>query len=383
VEGQLLHAQKMEAIGTLAGGMAHDFNNVLTVIAGYATLLAMRFARGSEESAMAGEIVTSVERASEMTRSLLAFSRKEPMNMKPDEINGIVAALEKSLRMLIREDVDFKCTLSDQAIPVMADKGQLEQVIVNLVVNARDAMPSGGTLTIATSIVEVRDGDTEHGENTSPGMYGALSVSDTGFGMDSETREHIFEPFFTTKEINRGTGLGLSIVHGIIAKHQGRINVQSEKGQGTTFKIYLPLLCQLPESKKPEQRDKILPKGNETILLVDDDAAVRQMTTWLLEKSGYRLIVADNGETALSTFKDNQDAIQLLITDVIMPRMNGKELYEEISRIKTNIPAIFMSGYTAEIMGEKMPPRADTLFLSKPLKPEQLLIAIRQMLDAE
>ncbi len=212
VEAQLLHSQKMEAVGTLAGGVAHDFNNVLTVIAGYASFLLMRLEDESEEAVMVGEIVKSVDRAAEMTRSLLAFSRKEPMSMKPEDINRIIAALEKSLRRLIREDIELKCVLSDRSIPVMADKGQLEQVLINLVVNARDAMSSGGVMSITSSIMETEDGEIGLVNGIKPGVYGVISVSDTGLGMSRETLEHIFEPFFTTKESNKGTGLGLSIV---------------------------------------------------------------------------------------------------------------------------------------------------------------------------
>ena len=239
VEDQLIHSQKMETIGALAGGVAHDFNNILTVIAGYASLLSMRLEKGSENSSMAGEISASVERAAEMTRSLLAFSRKEPMKTKPEDINTIISALEKSLKRLIREDIEFRSVLSDQPTPVMADKGQLEQVLINLVVNARDAMPSGGTLSISTSIIELNAGEVGLDDGMMPGEYCMISVSDSGMGMDRDTLDRIFEPFFTTKEVSKGTGLGLSIVHGIIAKHNGKINVSSEKGQGTTFRISL------------------------------------------------------------------------------------------------------------------------------------------------
>jgi len=383
VESQLLHAQKLEAVGTLAGGVAHDFNNVLTVISGYASLLSMQLEGDSKASAMVDEIAASVDRATEITRSLLAFSRKETMNMKSQDVNRIIATLEKSLRRLIREDIEFKCILSDQPTPVMADKGQLEQVLINLVVNARDAMPSGGVLSITSSVVEVHRGEIGLDESISQGMCNLITVSDTGVGMDNTTRDRIFEPFFTTKDINSGTGLGLSIVHGIITKHNGSIHVYSEKGHGTTFRIYLPLFDQFHCTEQPEPPNEILLQGDETILLADDDVAVQQVTTTLLESSGYKVLVADNGEKALSLFKENREVIQLLIIDVIMPRMNGKALYDEISKLDPNIPAIFMSGYSGEIVDEKIIPPGNVTFLSKPIKANRFLITIRDMLDRD
>lgn len=382
-ETQLLHAQKMEAIGTLAGGVAHDFNNVLTVIAGYASLLSMQLKMESKESAMVGEILSSVDRATEMTRSILAFSRKEPMNTKPEDINRIISSLEKSLRRLIREDVEFTCTLSDHPAPVMVDKGQFEQVLINLVVNARDAMPSGGTLAVSSTIISVNDEEIGLDDGIMPGAYSLISVSDSGIGMDSDTRDRIFEPFFTTKDINKGTGLGLYIVYGIIAKHNGKITVYSEIGHGTIFRIYLPLLNQLHQEAQTEPLKKTIPGGHETILLVDDDFAVRTVTTLILENSGYVVHAAENGETALLMFRNNRETIQLLITDVIMPRMSGKELFEEIHKLNATIPVVFMSGYTSEIMEEMMLPHGNVTFLSKPIKSEQILIAARQMLDAD
>ncbi len=382
VEDQLIHSQKMETIGALAGGVAHDFNNVLTVIAGYASLLSMRLEKGSENSAMAGEISASVERAAEMTRSLLAFSRKEPMKTKPEDVNTIITALEKSLKRLIREDIEFRSVLSDQPTPVMADKGQLEQVLINLVVNARDAMPSGGTLSISTSIIEFNAGESELDDGMMPGKYCLISVSDSGMGMNRDTLDHIFEPFFTTKETNKGTGLGLSIVHGIVAKHNGKINVNSEKGQGTLFRIYLPLLNKSKKSEQPQQSRDYFPRGDETILLADDDAAVRNVTTMLLEDSGYKVLVADNGETALSIYQKRHEEIRLLITDVIMPKMNGIELLEEVYKINANARVIVMSGYTDQIMNEKLLTLENALVLSKPLKSSMLMLSVRQLLDA-
>ncbi len=382
VEAQLLHAQKMEAIGTLAGGMAHDFNNILTVIAGYASLLAMHLESGSREAGMAGEISASVDRASEMTRSLLAFSRKEPLKMMPEDLNRTISALEKTLRRLIREDIDFRCALTEDPTPVIADKGQLEQVLINLVVNARDAMPHGGTLSITSSIKEVNDGEIWQGAEILPGEYCVITVSDTGLGMNRDTLERIFEPFFTTKETNKGTGLGLSIVNGIITKHSGKICVSSEEGHGTTFSIYLPIQHQSQKGERlPELQGKTTPKGNETVLLVDDDAQVRKIVTSYLEISGYTVLATENGESALTMFKDHPEKIHILITDIIMPKKNGLELHKEISSIHGIIPTIFISGYSAEIMEDATFPQGNVAFLSKPLKPATLLNEIRQLLD--
>ena len=381
IETQLLHAQKMEAVGALAGGMAHDFNNVLTVIAGYATMLSLRLADDSKEFAMAEEISTSVSRAAEMTRSLLAFSRKDPMTMKPEDLNAIVSSLEKSLKRLIREDIEFRFALSPIPVPVMADRGQLEQVLVNLVVNARDAMPAGGVLAIATSVIEVREMEIGLDQGILPGGYCLITVSDSGLGMDAETRAHIFEPFFTTKDVHTGTGLGLSIVHGIVGKHNGKICVYSEKGHGTTFRIYLPLLDQPLPANQSAPANSPLPGGDETILLADDDADIRQVASLLLEDRGYKVLVADNGETALALFRNNRERIKLLVTDVVMPKMNGKELFQEIQKMTASVPALFMSGYTCDITGEMMQSGENSRYLPKPIKLDTFLLTIRQLLD--
>ena len=382
VEAQLLHAQKMEAVGALAGGLAHDFNNVLTVIAGYAAMLSMGLEHGSRECAMANEISTSVGRAAEMTRSLLAFSRKEPMSMQPENLNTIICSLEKSLKRLIREDIEFNCTPCAEPAPVMADKGQLEQVLVNLVVNARDAMPAGGTLCVSSSVMTVHETEIGLDEGIPPGRYCLITVADSGQGMDRETAARIFEPFFTTKDANTGTGLGLSIVQGIIEKHNGRIAVCSEKGYGTTFRVYLPLLDQPLLGDRSPQRPEPLPGGHETILLVDDDLDIRKVATLLLEDYGYRVLSADNGETALALFRDNRDEIRLLITDVVMPRMNGKELFEEIHRLGARLPAMFMSGYACDITDTTLATAGQAAFLSKPIKLDHFLMTIRRMLDS-
>jgi len=377
LEEQLRQSQKMEAIGTLAGGIAHDFNNILTVIAGYA-YLAMEALDGKSKP-MAAEIISSVNRAEEMTKSLLSFSRKQTLALAPADLNGIIRGLSRSLSRLIREDIEIRIELSDEQLPSMVDTGQIEQVIMNLTVNARDAMPAGGMLVISTNEVVIAGEDVGMVTVVKPGRYGLVAVTDNGLGMDRKTQERIFEPFFTTKTVGRGTGLGLSMVYGAIDKHGGYITVYSEPGQGTTFKIYLPLLDVPLQNASPED-DEALPMGDETILLVEDDKTIRHMTRALLERSGYRVLMAVDGEDALSVFRDNQDAIRLIVTDVIMPRKNGREAVEEINKIRSGIPVIFMSGYSADILTRRGIAEDSVNYLSKPLKPMVLLKKIRSLL---
>ncbi|HEY3490500.1 MAG TPA: response regulator [Candidatus Deferrimicrobiaceae bacterium] len=373
VEEQLRQSQKMEALGTMAGGVAHDFNNVLTVILGCASLLKMGLEKSSKNESLANEIVASVERASEMTRSLLAFSRKQPANLFPWDINVVLVELKKSLKRLIREDIEFRATWHDHPVPVLLDRGQIEQVIVNLVVNARDAMPSGGVLSIATSTIEVREErDSELFRELRPGRYGVLTISDTGVGMDAETQKRAFEPFFTTKEQGKGTGLGLSIVYGIVTQHGGYIHLYSEKDWGTTFRVYLPLL---PEGEEvpvvtPEAE---IPRGTGTILLVEDEEAVRKITGTILESNGYRVLYAGDGEAGLAAFEENRDTIALVLSDLVMPRMNGRQMYDRICRVTAGVPVVFMSGYPDNLFSDGGGKDAPASFLQKPLSPGTLL----------
>jgi nitrogen-specific signal transduction histidine kinase/CheY-like chemotaxis protein len=378
LEEQLHQSQKMEAIGTLAGGIAHDFNNILTVIMGYAYLI-MAAEKDTNVKRMSEEIITSANRAEEMTKSLLSFSRKQTLELLPTDINDIVKGLGKSLPRLIREDIEFRVDLAHERLPVLADKWQIEQVIINLAVNARDAMQAGGLLSISTGEIEIAG--EEVGLNTiiTPGRYGLVVVADTGSGMDKKTRERIFEPFFTTKEVGKGTGLGLSMAYGAISKHDGYITVYSEPGQGTTFKIFLPIV-EVQQRSNLNAGEESLPAGSETVLLVEDDEAIRCMTKQLLENYGYHVLVAVDGEDAVSIFRDNQESIQLILTDVVMPRKNGREAFEEICAIKPGVPAIFMSGYSADVMTHKGGFDDTVNYLSKPLKPATLLRAMRDLL---
>ncbi len=378
LESQLLQSQKMEAMGTLAGGIAHDFNNILTVISGYGTILKMKFEDDPASVAMIDEILMAEARAEEMTKSLLMFSRKEEIRLVPVNLTEIMRGLQKSLSRLIREDIELKIELPDGNLQVMADKGQLEQLIVNLAVNARDAMPSGGLLSITVADKCLIESDFLAEELKAQERYAVITVSDTGLGMDKATQERIFDPFFTTKAVGKGTGLGLSMAYSAVKKHGGAIYFWSEPGEGTTFKIYLPLLGHQPErSERPEDVPFLF--GSETLLLVEDDAAIRKIMTTLLTEQGYTLLTAENGEEGEELFRSNADEIALVISDVIMPKKNGWEMYQAICRMKSDIPVIFMSGYTADIIDDDQINTCSLLL--KPVNPITLLSKIREILD--
>ncbi len=376
LEEQLRHVQKMDAVGTFAGGVAHDFNNILTVIIGYGSLLRPRLDDGNPLKNYVDDILAAAERAANLTRRLLAFSRKQIMSPDQVNLNEIVKRFEKFLMRVIGEDIEFKIHLSDKDLIVMADRGQIEQVLMNLATNARDSMPAGGILTIKTERVDIV------GLNgyIKPGSYAVITVSDTGRGMDEATRLRIFEPFYTTKETGKGTGLGLSIVYGIIKQHNGEVNVYSEPGKGTTFKIYLKLIDTRIEGTKVSA-PAIPVGGTETILIAEDDAVVRKLVKGILEEHGYTVIEATDGEDAVARFTENKDSVQLLLLDVVMPRKNGKEAYEEIHRIKENVPVLFTSGYTADIINKNGSLEEGMNFITKPVTPQLLLSKVREILD--
>ncbi|OGW36426.1 MAG: hypothetical protein A2010_02580, partial [Nitrospirae bacterium GWD2_57_9] len=376
LEEQLLHAQKMEAVGQLASGVAHDFNNVLTAIIGYANLLQMEAKDGGPGRPYIDQVLASAERASKLTRSLLTFSRKQTMQMKALDLNGIVRGIDKLLRPLMGEDIELRTVLAASALTVMADSGQIEQVLMNLASNARDAMPQGGRVTIKTSLADI-DPDEAGGQRG--GRSVLLSVTDTGTGMDKETQKRIFDPFFTTKEQGRGTGLGLAMAYGIVRQHQGTIQVSSKPGSGTTFTIALPYHAAAPNPERPAVAP--LPGGNETVLLVEDEAVVRRLLKLVLEYAGYAVVEAADGEEGFARFLEHQGVIRLVLTDVIMPKKNGRELYESISAVRPGIKALFMSGYSAEIMQSRGIPDQGTHYLPKPVAPDTLLRKIRTMLD--
>ncbi len=378
LEAQLRQSHKMESIGALAGGVAHDFNNILTVIMGYGSLIKIKADNNHNVITLADDILASVDRAAEMTRSLLAFSRKQEVNLQPIDLNRLIKGLHKSLSRLIREDIQLVINLSGDRLFVLADNSQIEQVIINLVVNARDAMPTGGVLTISTEEAESRGRGDERNGVASAGADGLVSVADNCVGMGSHIQEQIFEPFFTTKDVGEGTGLGLSMAYGIIKAHNGNITVDSAEGRGSVFRICLPLTSPREEDRQGEKGDN-LPFGTETLLLVEDDAAIRTMTSMLLEKHGYRVLVAGDGENGVAVFREHQDSIQVLVTDVVMPRKNGREMYEEICGIREDIPTIFMSGYDDGIMEQEHFGSTRVRYLAKPLSPATILNKIREI----
>ncbi len=380
LEEQLLQSQKMEAIGQLSGGIAHDFNNILTAIMGYANLLKAKTQQDDLLQSYVSQVLTASNRAKNLTKNLLAFSRKQIMNPRPVNVNEIITNLDKLLIQLIREDIELKTLLAPEDLTIMADSGQIEQVLVNLVTNARDAMPQGGALTIETTLCDIEEKYADRHFFEKQGKHACISITDTGTGMDAKTKEKIFEPFFTTKEVGRGTGLGLSIVYGIIKQHNGNINVYSEPGLGTTFRMYFPLI----ESKPEEQRLPELPEpkgGTETILLAEDDADVRELTKTILAEAGYRVLEATDGEDAIKVFDEHQDDIGLVLLDVIMPKKNGKEVYNWIKTKRPSAKVLFMSGYSADIIFKKGVLEEGLNLISKPVTIQELLWKVREVID--
>ena len=380
LESQLLQSQKMEAIGTLAGGIAHDFNNILTVISGFGSLLQMDIPEDDPKKAYIDQILASSEKAAQLTQGLLAFSRKQQISLRPLDINNTIRATSKLLKTLLTEDIELKTKLSEETSIIMADASQMDQILFNLAANARDAMPQGGTLIVETKIVELDDDFIRiHGYGES-GKYVLLSVSDTGIGMDEATKSKIFDPFFTTKEVGKGTGLGLSTVYGIVKQHNGYITVYSEPGRGTTFRIYLPLVNEIVREEK-EVRTPVK-GGSETILIAEDDDAVRGLIKTVLTEHGYSIIEAVDGEDAIDRFTKTEKRIDLIILDTVMPKKNGREVYDEIKKIKPDSKVIFTSGYTRDIILDKGMAEGDTFeFIPKPISPYVLLQKVRQVLD--
>ena len=384
LEAQLIQSQKMEAVGHLAGGIAHDFNNILTAVIGYGSLMQMKMREDDPLRANVEQILSAAERAANLVRSLLAYSRKQIINPQPVEINDIVEKVKNLLLRVIGEDIELATVITGEDTTVRVDSSQIEQVLINLSANARDAMPEGGHLTIETQLVEMDNEYIKAHGYGKPGGYVLLSVADTGMGMGEKTRAQIFEPFFTTKEVGKGTGLGLSTVYGIVKQHDGYINCYSEPDKGTTFKIYLPLIKTHNKTATPYSTPgtaQFTAGGRETILVAEDDTAVRNLTRDVLEQSGYTVIEAVDGEDALRLFKDHAGKIKMLILDVIMPKMNGREAYTACVEIKPEIKALFMSGYTANIIHKKGLLEAGFNFILKPVSPSEMLKIVRKILD--
>jgi CheY-like chemotaxis protein len=373
----------MESVGVLAGGIAHDFNNVLTVISGYADLLQMTLPDDGQNLPFAREISASVERAADMTRSLLAFSGKHDMSLQYDDLNLILASIRKSLSRLIREDIALNIQPGEERLPVYVDRVQIEQVLINLVVNARDALGSGGSVTISTQLIECAGTLTEGNTVIPQGHYARLTVSDSGAGMDAKTLERIFEPFFTTKDKGKGTGLGLAIVHGIISRHKSHISVISTPGRGTEFRLYLPLYAGETSQRLAEIVPAVNHHGTETVLMVEDDDAIMGLHKEVLGRYGYEVLTASNGVEAMELFALQRDTIRIAVIDVIMPRMNGRELVEQIRLLQPELPIIMTSGYTDEIIDRATIDDLKVQFLQKPVRPLDLLSAIRACLETD
>jgi two-component system, cell cycle sensor histidine kinase and response regulator CckA len=380
LEAQLRQSQKIEAIGTLAGGIAHDFNNILSVVSGYGSILQMELEKAdSPLRNYASQILLASEKAVGLTKSLLAFSRKQPVQLQPLKLNEIINGVHKLLETLLTEDIVMQKNLSEKDIVIMGDATQIDQILFNLATNARDAMPGGGSLTVETRLMELKDGFTDILGYVEPGMYALLSVSDTGNGIDEKTKEHIFDPFFTTKDVGKGTGLGLSTVYGVVKQHNGYITVYSELGMGTTFHIYFPALLSKIEDKKIESSPT--EGGNETILIAEDNESVRYLMKTILTKFGYNIIEAKDGEEAVQKYRENE-IIDLMIIDSVMPKKNGREVYDEIKKDEPDIKVLFTSGYTRDIVLDKGIEEKEVEFISKPLSPNALLKKVRRILDA-
>jgi two-component system cell cycle sensor histidine kinase/response regulator CckA len=381
-EEQLLHAQKLDAIGRLAGGVAHDFNNIITAILGYCDLMRQDLARDDPRRADLEEINSAAERAATLTRQLLAFSRRQVLELQPVHLNEVVTEMDKMLRRVIGEDVDLVIRPDPSLGWVRADPGQIEQVIMNLVVNARDAMPGGGAVTIETANVTL-------GEHTGTDPAGAsgphvmLAVSDTGTGMDAETRARLFEPFFTTKQPGKGTGLGLATVYGIVRQSGGSVYVYSEPGRGTSFKIYLPEVAPPSAGRARASPSPARLNGDETVLLVEDEGAVRDLARKVLEAHGYTVLEAACGAAALRLSDAHANPIHVLVTDVVMPEMSGRELAQHLAGRRPKTRVLFMSGYTDDAVVRHGVLAADVAYLQKPFTPEGLLKKLRAVLDGD
>ncbi|TMG08195.1 MAG: response regulator [Chloroflexi bacterium] len=381
LERQLLQAQKMEAVGRLAGGIAHDFNNVLTAIFGYADLLTEEFPAGSPARQDLEEIRKAATRASALTRQLLAFSRQQVLAPMVLSVNDLVDEVDKMLRRLVGEDVELRLILARDAGNVRADSGQLQQVIMNLVVNARDAMPTGGKLVIETADAELTEQYAELHQAVIPGRYVMLAVSDTGVGMDAQTKARIFEPFFTTKEKGKGTGLGLSTVYGIVKQSGGYVWVYSEPGHGTTFKLYLPRVDAPAEPQAPPRETATL-TGTETILLAEDDEILRPLTKGLLARLGYTVLDAESAEQALAVAGARQGPIHLLVADVVMPGASGRELARRLAQSRPETRVLYVSGYTDDAIVHHGMLEPGLKFLQKPFTPAVLARKVREVLDS-
>jgi signal transduction histidine kinase/ActR/RegA family two-component response regulator len=381
-EDQLRQVQKLEAVGRLAGGIAHDFNNLLSVILSYSDMLRTELDADNPLRSGVDEIHQAGRRAAELTRQLLAFSRQQVLDPSILDLNAILGGVSNMLKRVLGEDVELRMALASGLGKVKADRGQIEQVVMNLVVNARDAMPGGGRLTIETADVDLDEAYASHHLEVQPGRYVMLAVSDTGMGMDRKTQANAFEPFFTTKERGKGTGLGLSTVHGIVKQSGGSIWLYSEPGSGTTFKIFLPVAEGAVEPARPAAVEAPA-RGSGTILLVEDEDQVRKVVCSMLRRAGYAVLEARAPDEALVIADQRQVHIDLLLTDVVMPRMNGRQLAERVLALRPGIKMLFMSGYTDDVILNHGVLDSGVAFIQKPLTPDALTRKVRQVIEAE
>jgi two-component system NtrC family sensor kinase len=379
LENQLLHSQKLEAIGQLAGGIAHDFNNILTGIIGFGSLMQMKMEKDDPLIDHLNHILSGAEKAATLTKGLLTFSRKQVIKPQPVELNDVIEKIGRFIKPIIGEQINLITSFEHQSLTVVADAGQIDQVLINLVTNARDSMPSGGTLTVATKSIVINEDFVKEFGFGEIGDYACISVTDTGVGMNESTRIKMFEPFFTTKEVGKGTGLGMSIVYGIVKQHMGFINVDSKLGVGTTFKIYIPLAKGVTIVKTNE--DVIL-TGNcsETILVADDDETIRMFAEKVLSSYGYTVILAKDGVDAVQKFIENAESVDLVLLDVIMPNLNGIKANEYIKKCRPDIKIIFMSGYNMEFLESHGIQEVSNEYIEKPFTPNKLVRLIQEKL---
>jgi PAS domain S-box-containing protein len=380
LESQFRQAQKMEVIGQLAGGVAHDFNNILTAMT--LNLELLRSTHASDAGTPLHELEAMARRAAKLTQQLLMFARRQAIQTTTLELNGALAGLLQMLRRLLGEHINLKYVTSDSSLWIEVDAGMLDQAVINLCINARDAMSAGGTLTLATERVHFDAAAAEKIAEARPGAFACLQIGDTGCGMTADVMKHLFEPFFTTKEVGKGTGLGLASVHGIVHQHQGWVNVESVVGEGTTFRVYLPCSTKRTEAEAGAPDQAIRKGGSETILLVEDEEVVRKVSTKMLQKLGYRVLPAVDGHEALRLWHDHGGAIDLLFTDMVMPGgISGMELGEKLQQMKPGLKIVLMSGYSAEIMKSEARSTLGVAFLPKPFESKTLATIIRQCLD--
>lgn len=383
LEAQFLQAQKMESVGILAGGIAHDFNNILSAITGFSHLMLRKMLPDDPLRKYLNQIIDASQRATALTRELLLFSRKQPGDYSSVDLNSILYQARTFLQRTLGAEIRLLVESPQQPLPVCADGQHLQQVIINLAINARDAMPKGGSLRISTRLVDLQEPLESYREAIPPGSYALLTVTDEGTGIDNETLQHIFHPFFTTKAVGKGTGLGLAVAFGIIQQHKGFIRVESTPGAGTSFFIYLPLAEDIVCVETQHSSDEINLHGTETILIAEDEPMVRAVLTDILESAGYRVLTAADGADAVKLFLQHQNVVQLLLFDIMMPNLNGKEASDQIRRLCPDLPVLFLSGYAPDSLQQRIAADLDSCCLLKPVEPADLLVAIRQTLDSK